>query len=93
MIMETFNVARFVYSASAANPALPDGDYTITNINGTGGLVPYVTYLGNTVQNSEPPFMNDDVIGYTLHVDAAKQFDFLNFMAYVVPVGGVGMVS
>jgi len=84
MLMDTLYVTRFVFSAGKGS-GLPDGDYTITNINGENGLIPYETYLGQQ-PNTEPPFMNDDVLNYPLHVDGAKQFDFMNFMAYVVPV-------
>jgi hypothetical protein len=84
MLSNTTYVTRFVFSAGGGS-GLPDGDYTITNINGQNGLIPYETYVGQT-PSTAPPFMNDDVLNYPLHVDGAKQFDFMNFMAYVVPV-------
>jgi hypothetical protein len=84
----TLYVRRFVFFASATAQGLADGDYNLTNLNGQNGLVPMETYLSS--QGGPPPFMNDDVHLYGLHIDGVRQFDFMNFLAYVVPVPAPG---
>jgi hypothetical protein len=84
-----FCIKRFTFSASDSDALLADGTYTITNINGTNGLVPIETYIsdGGWVPGNypNPNFMNDAVLGHPISVNAAKPFDFMNFMAYVTP--------
>jgi hypothetical protein len=92
MLFSTLYVTRFVYSAGGGT-GLPDGDYEITNINGQNGLVPYETYISRNTSDPPPPFLNDAVLNYPLHVDGAKQFDFMNFMAYVIPISGPWQTS
>jgi hypothetical protein len=81
-----FFVKRFVYAFSDGAP-LADGGYTLTNLNGVNGLIPMQTYLGTA------PFMSDVIVNYGLFVDPAEPFDFMNFMAYSLPVINVGGFS
>jgi hypothetical protein len=86
----SFFVKRFVYTATPTSGVLADGAYRITNINGTGGLVPLTTYLSFDSSLPPPPFMNDDVLQYGMYIDGAQPFDFMNFLAYCLPVDGPG---
>lgn len=76
-IQPTYNfyVKRLVYSGSDATP-LGDGLYQLTNMNGSGSLVPLETYYGKL------PFQSDPVLGYTMEVHAAQPFDYMNFAGY-----------
>jgi hypothetical protein len=71
----TFYVKRLVYSGSAATP-LADGLYQLTNMNGSGSLVPLDTYYGTM------PFQSAPVLGYTMEIHAAQPFDYMNFAGY-----------
>jgi hypothetical protein len=92
LLSNTLYVRRLVFSAGPQGGSLVDGAYTPTNINGQSGLLPMETYLGAS-SGSNPPFMNDNVINYPLFVDGSQQFDYLNFLAYVVPVKRPGWTS
>jgi len=84
LITSGFFMKRYVFSAGASSAALADNTYSITNINGQDGLLPMETYLSE--QNPNPAFMNQNVLSQQVSVDGAKPFDFMNFMAYMVPV-------
>jgi hypothetical protein len=84
-----FYIKRFVFSADDPNQTLADGQYTLADLNGVNGLVPMATYLSDPNaggSNPEPPFMNQNVLAYPLSIDGTTPFDFMNFMAYMVPV-------
>lgn len=80
-----FYIKRYVFKADASDQSLADGAYQISNINGTQGLVPMNTYL-SSVGNARPQFMNDNVLAWTVAVGESQPFDFMNFMAYMIPV-------
>jgi hypothetical protein len=89
--VESLNVRRFVFAADAGRTAgLPDGDYTITNLNGQDGLIPMETYVSAESNRPNAPFMTNNVATYVLHVDGARQFDFMNFLAYSLPISSPG---
>lgn len=77
---------RQVYSCSAENPtALPDGSYTLTDLNGV--LPPLFTYAGGSATH----FQEAKVLAHLLTVSPTSQFDFMNFGGYMV--GQVGSVD
>ncbi|HEX8198058.1 MAG TPA: hypothetical protein VF571_17830, partial [Pyrinomonadaceae bacterium] len=75
MCDNTFYVKRLVYSGSPATP-LADGLYQLTNMNGSGSLVPLETYYGTM------PFQSVPVLGYTMEINSAQPFDYMNFAGY-----------
>jgi hypothetical protein len=87
MMFNSLAIRRIVFEATAKDSAaLPDGDYNLTNLNGQGGLIPIETYVSFESNRNTAPFMTNNVPSYLLHVDGARQFDFLNFLAYSLPV-------
>lgn len=72
---ENFYVKRLVYSGSKETP-LGDGVYQLTNMNGSGSLVPLQTYYGTV------PFQSAPVLGYKMEIHAAQPFDYMNFSGY-----------
>jgi hypothetical protein len=79
-----FYLKRYVF-ADGSQGGLTDGQYLMTNLNGRNGLVPMQTYLTEDWHLPAAPFQQDNVTEYTLQVNSAKQFDFMNFGAYTVP--------
>ncbi len=76
-------VKRFVFSTGKGeNNTLPDDSYQVTNINNQGQLVPMTTYA---TDGGVTPFMTNDVLAYTLTIDEASGFDFMNFLSYNCP--------
>lgn len=74
----TFYVKRLVYETSGEqSTAIADGVYQLSDLNGSGSLQPMQTYDG-----PNQPFQSDSVLGYSIQVNAAQQFDFMNFSAY-----------
>lgn len=70
-----FYVKRLVYSGSEKTP-LGDGVYQLTNLNGSGSLIPLQTYYGTL------PFQSAPVLAYNMEITAAQQFDYMNFAGY-----------
>jgi hypothetical protein len=86
----TFFINRYVFVADSTDQSLADGSYTITDINGQDGLIPVETYLSGP---NNIPFLDQYALSYTLSVNEAEPFDFMNFMVYMVPVTAVGWIS
>ncbi|MEO7098944.1 MAG: hypothetical protein ABI162_06250 [Luteolibacter sp.] len=85
-----FLIKRFVFKADAISAALADDSYQITNINNTDGLISLQTYLSVTGGNAPAVFMNPNVLAYTLSVNDAEPFDFMNFVVYMIPISSAG---
>jgi hypothetical protein len=80
-----FYLNRYVFT-EAAPSGLTDGQYQLTDLNGLNGLVPLQTYMSGTYRAPAPPFQQKNVLAYTMQVNSASPFDFMNFVAYNDPV-------
>jgi hypothetical protein len=78
-----FYLKRYVYTEGPNG--LIDGEYFMMNLNGRNGLVPLQTYVTSDRNLPPAPFQQDCVVEYPMQVNAANQFDFMNFSAYTVP--------
>jgi hypothetical protein len=72
---------RLVYATTPGGQPIPDGVYTLTNLNGHDGLLPIETYGWKGV-----PFQQPQVVDYKMQIGPASPFDFMNFAAYTMPV-------
>jgi len=79
-----FFLNRYVFVDSDGG-GLTDGQYTLSDLNGHDGLVPMETYLASEDNLPPAPFQQHSVVSYTLEVNTANPFDFMNFAAYTVP--------
>ncbi|AWG25258.1 hypothetical protein [Flavobacterium kingsejongi] len=76
-----FYVKRYVYNETTQSGLADTGTYTLSNLNGHDGLLPIQTYASQIT-----PFQENSVIAYNLEVNPVSKFDFMNFMAYSVPM-------
>jgi hypothetical protein len=79
---------RHVYATAPDGKPIPDGVYTLTNLNGHDGLVPIDTYGWSKV-----PFQQPQVLGHRLQIGPASPFDFMNFAAYTMPVPALDCIG
>jgi hypothetical protein len=80
-----FYLNRYVFKDDPKN-GLTDGQYNLTDLNGHNGLVAKETYLSNVWTGPQPqPFQQNNVLKYTMQVNSASPFDFMNFSAYTFP--------
>jgi hypothetical protein len=88
--MGGLSIKRFVFSADESHNALVDTEYQLANLNGSNNLIPMSTYVSGEGNRANAPFMNDDVLAYTLQIGGAQPFDFMNFLSYSLPITAPG---